>query len=549
MTKVDWSKRWRNVRSLLEKPGPFQRAEFEPSQEVDANLQALMGFAQIHVIDMDTIDVSNLNRQFLFRPHDIGKPKAEVAAQYIMRRVPGCKVTPHYKQIQDFGEEFYRQFNVVVCGLDSVVARRWINSMLASMVTYNEDGTPDPNTVIPLVDGGTEGFKGHVLVVVYGVTGCLECTLDLYPPQVNFPLCTIAHTPRLPEHCIEYVRLLLWSKENPFGENVAIDGDSPEHIQWIHDQSVKRAQAFGITGVTLRLVQGVVKRIIPAVASTNAVVAAACATEVFKLVTFCYNYLDNYMNFSDLDGVYTYTFSVERKVSPTKLDFASGRMLIALFSFEAIKVREPSWGPTIPPPPDSGPDECLSWNEFFIHNPSKPFIIDVRSPAEFSENHIPNAVNIAVLNDYERAHVGRLHSEDRLLDSLSRFTNRLFEATPFRVSSYPSAPNLMQYIEAHSLETGSYVDVEDRFAIESEEVKSFSQMRSPNVTTVADGANKSLFIDLPEFADVLRQNLSKTLAELHLSDGQMLQVSDSTTPRTRSFRLRLNRKEVEMHTD
>lgn len=35
--------------------------------------------------------------------------------------------------------------------------------------------------------------------------------------QINFPLCTIAHTPRLPEHCIEYVRILLWPKEEPFG--------------------------------------------------------------------------------------------------------------------------------------------------------------------------------------------------------------------------------------------------------------------------------------------------------------------------------------------
>ena len=48
--------------------------------------------------------------------------------------------------------------------------------------------------------------------------------------QISFPLCTIAHTPRLPEHCIEYARLLQWPKENPFGEDVAIDGDDPNHV-------------------------------------------------------------------------------------------------------------------------------------------------------------------------------------------------------------------------------------------------------------------------------------------------------------------------------
>lgn len=35
--------------------------------------------------------------------------------------------------------------------------------------------------------------------------------------QVNFPLCTIAHTPRLPEHCIEYAKVLVWPQEHPFG--------------------------------------------------------------------------------------------------------------------------------------------------------------------------------------------------------------------------------------------------------------------------------------------------------------------------------------------
>lgn len=226
-----------------------------------------MGFKNIDVIDMDGIELSNLNRQFLFRRKDIGSSKAEIAAEFVNKRVPGCKVTPHFCKIQDFDGSFYSKFHIIVCGLDSIVARRWINGMLISMLRY-EDGAVDPSSIIPMIDGGTEGFKGNARVILPGMNACIDCTLDLFPPQISYPLCTIANTPRLPEHCVEYVKIIQWDKESPF--KCALDGDDPEMITWVFEKAQERANNFNITGLSYRLVQGVLKHIIPAVSSTNA---------------------------------------------------------------------------------------------------------------------------------------------------------------------------------------------------------------------------------------------------------------------------------------
>ncbi|KAI2659347.1 NEDD8-activating enzyme E1 catalytic subunit [Labeo rohita] len=411
--RSDWQGRWDHVKKFLERAGPFTHPDFEPSTE---SLQflldtckilvigagglgcellkdlALSGFRHIHVVDMDTIDVSNLNRQFLFRPKDVGRPKAEVAADFVNSRVPGC------------------EFHIVVCGLDSVVARRWMNGMLLSLLIY-EDGVLDPSSIIPLIDGGTEGFKGNARVILPGMTACIDCTLELYPPQINFPMCTIASMPRLPEHCVEYVRMLLWPKEKPFGDDVALDGDDPKHIQWVYQKSLERAAEFSITGVTYRLTQGVVKRIIPAVASTNAVIAAACATEVFKIASSAYVPLNNYLVFNDVDGLYTYTFEAERK------------------------------------------ENCSACSQ------------------------VPQDLQ------------------------------------------FPPSAKLQEVLD-YLTENASL------------------QMKSPAITTTLDGKNKTLYLQtVASIEERTRPNLSKTLKELGLVDGQELAVADITTPQTVLFKL------------
>ncbi|TID17368.1 NEDD8-activating enzyme E1 catalytic subunit [Venturia nashicola] len=323
-------KRWKYLDNILTRPGPFtdEDATFgEPTIdmlssrkilvigagglgcEILKNL-ALSGFKDIHVIDMDTIDVSNLNRQFLFRHADVGGSKAEVAAKFVEKRVKGVKITPFNGKIQDKDEDYYMQFNIIVCGLDSIEARRWINATLVGMVDMD-----NPESLKPLIDGGTEGFKGQARVVLPTMTSCIECQLDMHAPRAAVPLCTLATIPRQPQHCIEWAHIIKWDEER---KGDTLDTDDPEHITWLYQKALGRALEYNIQGVTYAMTQGVVKNIIPAIASTNAIVAASCCNEAFKLATATNPCLgmpetNNYMMYTGDDSIYTYTFEHLKK--------------------------------------------------------------------------------------------------------------------------------------------------------------------------------------------------------------------------------------------
>ena len=114
----------------------------------------------------------------------MNQAKSTTAAAFINRRVAGANVQGHLGKIQDKGPDFYKQFNIVISGVDNVGARRWMNAYLHSLLEYEDvemaDGdeedaaTVNPSSIIFMVDSGTEGLRGNIRVITPSVSSCID---------------------------------------------------------------------------------------------------------------------------------------------------------------------------------------------------------------------------------------------------------------------------------------------------------------------------------------------------------------------------------------
>ncbi|KAE8356330.1 hypothetical protein BDV28DRAFT_127123 [Aspergillus coremiiformis] len=190
----------------------------------------LSGFGEIHIIDLDTIDLSNLNRQFLFRFEHIKKPKALVAKEVAHKFQPSAKLEAYHANIKDtrFNVDWFATFDVVFNALDNLDARRHVNRMCLA-------------ADVPLIESGTTGFNGQVQVIKKGQTECYDCNSKEVPK--SFPVCTIRSTPSQPIHCIVWAKSYLFPELFGTSEDDTPDLDTTEDANNAEEIAALRKEA------------------------------------------------------------------------------------------------------------------------------------------------------------------------------------------------------------------------------------------------------------------------------------------------------------------
>ena len=182
---------------------------------------ALAGVGTIGLVDFDTVDLSNLQRQILHQHADIGRPKLESARETLLAYNPDLHVRLNEGALTAANAiDVISEYDVVVNGADNFPARYLVND-----ACYLSDK--------PLVDGSILIFDGQASVYIPG-KGCYRCLFPSPPPPGSVPSCAEAGVlGALPGlvgsiQAIETVKVLLHLGETLVGRLLLIDALSME---------------------------------------------------------------------------------------------------------------------------------------------------------------------------------------------------------------------------------------------------------------------------------------------------------------------------------
>jgi adenylyltransferase/sulfurtransferase len=137
---------------------------------------AAAGVGSLRLVDADTVQLSNLNRQLLYATDDIGRRKAPGAQDRSQRLNPTINIeavdtTMTVENVADL----VRGCDLIVDALDNYPTRYVLNRASVSSRT-------------PLLHGSVHGFDGMVTTLVPGETPCLRCIFPEPPPQATTPV-------------------------------------------------------------------------------------------------------------------------------------------------------------------------------------------------------------------------------------------------------------------------------------------------------------------------------------------------------------------------
>jgi molybdopterin/thiamine biosynthesis adenylyltransferase len=133
---------------------------------------AVAGIGELILIDYQTVEMTNLNRQILYCEDDIGKLKVEVAKERLKSLNPEVKIKTYAEKLK---EESIKDVDVVVDCLDNFEGRYLLNEICVK----NE---------IPFVHGAVENMHGQITTIIPYETPCLKCVFNLKDRNETLPI-------------------------------------------------------------------------------------------------------------------------------------------------------------------------------------------------------------------------------------------------------------------------------------------------------------------------------------------------------------------------